>query len=104
MTITLKPGTRLFSAVCATELIAVKAPGGPIDLTIGGVAPVTSADDRDGSGQVADGHGGGAALGKRYVDGDELVELLCTKPGEGVPAIDGNPLEIKAAKALPASD
>ena len=36
MSLTLKPGTRLFSAVCATEMIAVKAPADAVDLTIGG--------------------------------------------------------------------
>lgn len=104
MSIELKPGTRLFSTVCTTELIAVKAPGGPVELTIGGAAPVTSADERGDGGEVAAGHGGGAAMGKRYVDPDDTLELLCTKPGDGVPAVDGTPLQLKEAKALPASD
>lgn len=104
MSMTLKPGTRLFSAVCTTEMIAVKAPAGEIELTIGGAAPVASAADRDGNGAVADGHGGGASMGKRYVDDDETVELLCTKAGDGIPAIGGVPLQLKEAKALPASD
>jgi hypothetical protein len=104
MSIKLKPGARLFSAVCSTEMIAVKAPADPVDVTIGGVAPVLSAADRDGSGSVVDGHGGGAAMGKRYVDQAETVELLCTKAGEGVPAIAGELLQHKEAKALPASD
>jgi hypothetical protein len=104
MSITLKPGTRLFSAVCTTEMIAVKVPSGDVDLTIGGVAAISSAAERDGSGSVVDGHGGGVAMGKRYVDDADTVELLCTKPGDGVPALDGVPLELKEAKALPASD
>lgn len=104
MPIALKPGTRLFSAVCTTEMITVKAPAGDIDLTIGGTAPVSSAADRDGSGSVADGHGGGAAMGKRYVDAADTLELLCTKAGDGVPAVGGVPLVLKEAKALPASD
>jgi hypothetical protein len=104
MSMTLKPGARVFSAVCTTEMIAVKAPAGEVDLTIGGVAPVASAADRDGSGSVADGHGGGAAMGKRYVDDADTIELLCTKPGPGVPAVGGELLQLKEAKALPASD
>jgi hypothetical protein len=64
----LKPGTRVFSAVCTTEKIAVEVPAGDVDLTIRGVPPVSSAAERDGSGSVADGHGGGTAMGKRYVD------------------------------------
>jgi hypothetical protein len=104
MALTLKPGTRLYSTVCSTEMIAVKAPAGDVDITIGGAAPVTSADERGGGGSVADGHGDGAAMGKRYVDEDGTIELLCTKAGDGVPAIGGTVLQLKDAKPLPASD
>lgn len=103
MPLTLKPGARLFSAVCTTEMITVKAPAGEVALTIGGLTPVGSAAERTG-GDVVDGHGGGAAMGKRYVDEAGTIELLCTKPGPGVPALDGTPLRLKDAKALPASD
>jgi hypothetical protein len=104
MSMTLKPGARLFSAVCTTELIAVKVPAGEVDLTIGGAAPVGSAAERTQTGAVADGHGGGAAMGKRYVDSADTIELLCTKPGDGVPALGGELLLLKEAKPLPASD
>ena len=103
MTVTLKPGARLFSAVCSTEVITVKAPADPLDITIGGAPPVLSADERTGAGALP-GHAGGSLLGKRYVDESETVELLCTKGGDGVPALDGQPMQIKGAKALPASD
>jgi hypothetical protein len=76
MSMTLKPGARLFSAVCTTEMIAVKAPAGDVAITIGGESPVASAAERTGSTVVADGHGGGAAMGKRYVDSAETIELL----------------------------
>lgn len=104
MSMTLKPGTRLFSAVCSTELITVKAPAGEVELTIGGVPPVASATERDEGAAVADGHGGGVAMGKRYVDEGGTLELLCTKAGDGVPAINGEVLQLKDAKPLPASD
>ena len=104
MSLTLKPGTRLFSVVCATEMIVVKASGAEVDLTIGGAQPVTNAAERGAGGEIADGHGGGSAIGKRYVDADESVELLVTKPGEGAPAIAGRLMTIKDAKPLPASD
>lgn len=100
----IKAGSRLFSAVCTTEMIAVKVPAGDVNLTIGGSAPVASAAERVAGGAVADGHGGGAAMGKRYVDQDDSIELLCTKPGPGVPALNGVLLVLKEAKALPASD
>jgi hypothetical protein len=104
MPMTLKPGARLFSAVCTTELIAVRVPAGEAEITIGGVAPVSSAAERNAAGSVIDGHGGGAAMGKRYVDEAETIELLCTKAGEGVPALAGELLQLKEAKPLPASD
>jgi hypothetical protein len=43
-------------------------------------------------------------LGKRYTDPDEAIEVLCTKPGIGALCADGQPLAVKATKALPASD
>src|SRR6188508_2209235 len=98
MSLTLKPGTRLFSTVCTTEMIVVKASGDPVDLTIGGAPPVTADSERSEGGEVADGHGGGSAIGKRYVGAEGAVELLVTKPGDGVPAIDGELLELKDAK------
>ena len=104
MSLMLKPGTRLFSSVCATEMIVVKGPGVPVEVTIGGAAPVLAAANRAGGGAVTGGHGGGAAMGKRFADADGSIELLCTKAGEGVPALSGLLLQIKDAKAMPASD
>jgi hypothetical protein len=104
MTVSLKPGTRLFSAVCATEMIAVRTPGGDVAVTIGGVEPVLDAAQRDPSTSPVAGHDGGTLMGKRYVDEANTIELLCTKPGNGAPAIDGILLSIKDAKPLPASD
>ena len=102
MATTLKPGARLFSSVCSTEMIVVKDPGGEVEVTIGGVPATTSMPER--SGEVVEGHGGGASIGKRYVDGAGSVELLCSKSGDGVPAINGELLYLKEAKPLPSSD
>ncbi|WP_406514619.1 hypothetical protein [Streptomyces sp. NBC_00499] len=43
-------------------------------------------------------------IGKRYVDPQDTLELLCTGSGAGALACDGVPMTLKAAKALPASD
>jgi hypothetical protein len=107
MAISLKPGARLFSSVCGTQMITVKAPPEAVELTIGGRAPVSSGEEARAAGPggaVAEGHGGGAVMGKRYVDDAGTVELLCTNPGDGVPAINGELLQLKATKPLPASD
>jgi hypothetical protein len=63
----LKAGTRIKSAVCATELMVIQAPAGDVDVRCGGA-------------------------------------LLCTKPGEGTLALGSEPLVLKEAKPLPASD
>ena len=64
----------------------------------------TDASGRTGATDIAEGHGGGAGMGKRFVDSSGAVELLCTKAGEGVPAVAGEVLVLKDAKPLPASD
>ena len=43
-------------------------------------------------------------MGKRYVDADDTIELLCTKPGEGSLGLGDALLTIKESKPLPASD
>ncbi len=99
----LKPGTRLRSAVGSTEVVVIRAPGGDLAVTIGGV-PVVGLDDEPGNAEIQAGGEGSTLLGKRYVNGDQTVELLCSKPGEGALAVDGVPLELKEAKPLPSSD
>ena len=99
---TWKAGTRLQSAVCSTEVMIVKAPQ-EAELTCGGAALLALGEAKSG-GDPAEGADGGTQIGKRYVDGDETVEILCTKPGKGTLAIGGVPLTIKGAKPLPSSD
>ena len=95
-------GQRLRSAVCATEVIVVRMPDVPIGLSCGG-HPMTT-EDPGRPGTPAAGGDGGTLLGKRYVDEQTGLEVLCTKPGTGGLAADGRPLAIKAPKPLPASD
>ena len=84
--------------------MAVKVPAGDAQLTIGGVPPVSMAAERTPGGAPTPGHDSGVLMGKRYVDHDDTIELLCTKPGPGSPALNGTLLVLKEAKALPASD
>ncbi len=99
----LKPGSRLKSAVCTTEAIVVKAPAADVDIRCGGVA-MTAPDGSSDGGTVSPDHSGGSLLGKRYVDADESIELLCTKAGEGSLSVSDVALGLKEAKPLPASD
>jgi len=100
----LKTGSRLRSAVCATEVMVIAAPEGELELTCGG-APMIDAGAQPPEGlSVSPDAAKGTALGKRYVDEQGSLELLCIKPGEGSLALGGVALGLKEAKPLPASD
>ena len=102
----LTPGKKLASTVCATEVIIVRPPSGPVAVECGGAAMVAAeeAPDEGGRGAVDGGHADGTLLGKRYVHEDSGLELLCTKPGEGSLSVEGVALPLKEAKPLPSSD
>lgn len=104
MSISLKPGTRLFGTACTTEVVVVKAPADAVDLRIGGHPALTDASARDAGSAVDNGAATPPAMGKRYVDANGTIELLCTKAGAGALALGDEPLTPKDAKALPASD
>ncbi|HEY2831535.1 MAG TPA: hypothetical protein VGJ14_03860 [Sporichthyaceae bacterium] len=97
-------GQTLASAVDATTVVVVRWPDVDLELTCGGAAMVDAKDPATGSGTPDPAHAAGSQLGKRYVDASGGVELLCTKAGTGTLAVNGEPLTIKAAQALPASD
>ena len=99
----LRGGSRLKSSVCSTETIVVKAPDGDVDVCCGGVAMVDAAAE-PAAGEASADHMGGTALGKRYVNEDESLEILCTKPGDGSLSIGDTPMTLKENKPLPASD
>lgn len=103
MSITLKAGTRVKSAVCDTQVMVIKAPAADYDLQCGG-QPMVPPDGAAADAGVSPDHAGGTLMGKRYVNADESIELLCTKGGEGSLVLDGTPLEVKQAKQLPSSD
>ena len=104
MSLTLKPGTRLFGAACQTEAIVVKAPGEPIDVRIGGHPALLDAKSRPEGLSVTTPADAAPAMGKRYVDEAGTLELLCTKAGAGAIAVGDSVCAMKDAKPLPASD
>jgi hypothetical protein len=99
----LKPGTRLKSAVCDTQVMVIKSDGGEHDLRCGGAEMVDMAAEAAG-GAVDAAFAEGSMMGKRYVNEDESLEFLCTKGGKGSLSLDGAPILAKQAKALPTSD
>ena len=100
----LKTGSRLRSAVCATEGMLVKAPATDVEICCGGVPMLDPAATKPSGLAIAADARSGTALGKRYVNASGDLELLCTKPGEGSLSVAGVPLVLKEAKALPSSD
>lgn len=101
----IRTGARLRSQVCTTEVIVVRPPASGIDLTCGGRQMVAmDADVAEGLAPEKE-LAGGALLGKRYtLAADDTFELLVTKAGAGTLADGSEPLVLKEAKALPASD
>ena len=99
----LTPGSRWASQVCTTEVIVVRSPGDDVDLECGGSTMVPpGGGGPNGSPDATASEG--SQLGKRYVDDDDTLEILCTKPGEGSLGVGGMLLGLKEAKPLPASD
>jgi hypothetical protein len=100
----LKPGLRLKSAVCSTEVMVIRSPGTAALIECGGSQMLAAAESAPADAKLDPAHAQGSLIGKRYVDAAEALELLCTKGGEGALSVDGTPLVVKQAKALPSSD
>ena len=96
----MKPGTKLKSVVCDTEVMVIRAGEGTVAC---GGAPM--ADERPAErGAIDPAFAEGTRMGKRYVDAAGTIELLCVKQGAGSLSLDGVALVTKDAKPLPASD
>ena len=70
-------------------------------LTCGGL-PL--AEDGAGDQTGDDGQMHGCLIGKRYVNQEESIEVLCVKSGEGSLYCNGEELMTKDTKKLPSSD
>jgi hypothetical protein len=81
--------------VDTTEIVVVKAPEEGSSLECGGHEMVPTSGDVIVSGSIHPEFSGGTQLGKRYVDGDEQVNVLCTKSGQGSLSLDGRALHRK---------
>jgi hypothetical protein len=100
----LKAGARLKSAVCDTQVMVIKAPEGEFDLHCGGARMLAASEAPPLEAALDPTFAAGTLIGKRYVNAEELIELLCTKGGKGSLVLGGTPMEIKQAKQLPSSD
>jgi hypothetical protein len=96
----MKPGTKLKSAVCDTEVMVIR--GGNFIAECGGAPMVETRPAELRPMDAA--FSAGTKIGKRYVDEAGTCELLCVKAGKGSLSIGGVALQIKDAKPLPSSD
>ncbi|GAA3226739.1 hypothetical protein [Actinocorallia longicatena] len=96
----IKVGMRLFAQNSTCEVVVIRAAENTGTISCAGAdmlaeTPGTTPPPPDGP---------SVELGKRYAREDGTVELLCTKAGTGPLAADGQVLQMKTAKPLPASD
>lgn len=96
----MKPGMKLKSTVCDTEVMVIK--GNNVVVECGG-SPMSEGPVEARSALNPE-FAEGTKMGKRYVNEDGSVELLCIKPGAGSLSINGEPLHTKDSKPLPSSD
>ncbi len=99
----MKTGSRLKSAVCGVEVIVIRAKAAQTTLNCGG-QPMVDGTGASRDPRINPAFADGTELGKRYVDDEAGIEVLCTKAGEGTLSVGDRPLTLKAAKALPSSD
>ena len=99
----IRPGMRLRSVVCDTEVVVVRAGEASVDLRCGGhqIVPLPVGEAPAGHAHVDP---SGTRLGKRYAHEGSGLELLCTKAGDGGLCVGSEAVPMKAAKALPSSD
>ena len=100
----LKMGARLKSTVCEGEIMVVMAPDAELAMTCGGAAMVDAGEAVTPTGEVHPDHAVGVAMGKRYIDEAETLEVLCVKSGDGSLAANGTLLLQKDTKKLPKPD
>ncbi len=98
----LKPGARLRSVTCTTEVVVVRVGGE--DLRCGGQPMAEAGSPGSPGADPAAGFDSGTELGKRYTDEESGLEVLCTKAGAGSLSLGDTLLVIKGAKPLPSSD
>ena len=95
----MKPGTKLKSTVCDTEIMVIRVGAGTFEC--GGAPMVEKPGER---GTINPAFADGTKIGKRYVDAAGTAELLCVKAGQGSLSMGGVALQVKDAKPLPSSD
>jgi hypothetical protein len=97
--VALKVGSHLRAPSTSCEVVVVR--GTDDD---GVVAAAGASMSTDAAAGESNPDGPVLAMGKRYTDVDSGIELLVVKPGTGPLTFADRELNLKSAKALPASD
>jgi hypothetical protein len=95
-------GLKLKSSTCGAQVMVLKGIPDQHELQCGGAEMISVNDTAQN--ELNPELAGGTLVGKRYVNEDESLELLCIKEGVGTLCLDGEKLRIKQPKALPSSD
>ena len=98
-----KVGARLACPDCPAELVVTRATDTSVALACSGAGLVELDGSRPQGGHQGPDEGG-TQLGKRYVDEEAGVEVLCTKAGTGELSCNDRVMSLKSAKPLPSSD
>lgn len=98
----IKPGARLRGVSSSTEVVVVKADDTAVNLSCSDEDMVALATPRETKAALSEDNS--ILVGKRYIEPDLGLEVLCTKSGPGPLRANGSVLVVKAAAALPASD
>lgn len=99
-----RPGTRLRSVTSSTEVVVVRSPNEDLLIACGGSPMVSIGSEVASAATPQPGLDAPTLLGKRYVDEEAGVELLCTKADQGTLTCGGRVMHLKEAKPLPSSD
>lgn len=100
----LAAGTKLRSTVCKMEGIVIREPQQDGMIECGGQSMVEAKQPASTSQELSAPEPSQALIGKRYVDEESGLEILCTKQGLGALSFAGRALTLKQAKPLPSSD
>src|SRR4051794_23462457 len=99
----MRVGSRGKSTVDTTGGMGSRGPATEVDLRCGGHPMVASGTDPRAA-ELDPAYADGTQVGKRYVDEEIGLELLCSKAGQGTLAVGDRSLSLKDAKPLPTSD
>ena len=100
----LKLGSKLKSAVCDTQIMVIRTIPEPLALCCGGVPMIEASAAATEDAALDPAFAEGSQIGKRYIDAQDRIELLCTKGGAGSLSLAAEKLQVKQPKALPSSD